>query len=57
MPRRNLIVSSSTKKRLILPNLVVRKDASKAIRSNIILEIGTKLPHPSGDIEGRAFYH
>ena len=57
MLRWNPIVSSSTKKRLILPNLMVRKDASKAIRSNIILEIGTKLPHPSGHIEGRAFYH
>ena len=57
MPRRNPIVSSNTKKRLIHPNLMVRKDVRKAIESNKTLEIGTKLPNPSGDIEGRAFCH
>jgi len=57
MPRRNLILSSSTKKKLIQPNLMVREDARKAIKSNRILEIKTKLLNPSGDIEGRAFCH
>ena len=57
MPRRNPIVGNSTKKRLIHPNLMVREDARKAIRRNRILEIGTKLPNPSGDIKRRIFYH
>ena len=57
MPRRNLIVGSSMKKRLIHPKLTVREDARKAIGSNRILEIGTKLPNSSGDIKRRVFYH
>ena len=57
MPRRNLIIGSSVKKRLIHPNLMVREDARKAIGSNRILEIWTKLPNPSGDIKRRVFYH
>ena len=57
MLRRNPIVSSSMKKKLIHCNLMVRQDARKAIGSNRILEIGTKLLNPSGDIEGRAFCH
>ena len=57
MPRRNLIVSNSTKKKLIHPNLMVKEDARKATKSNRILEIKTKLPNPSGDIEGEAFCH
>ena len=55
MPRRNPIVGSSMKKRLIHPNLMVREDARKAIRSNKILEIRTELPNPSGDIKRRVF--
>ena len=57
MPRRNPIVGSSTKKRLIHPNLMVGEDARKTIGSNGILEIGTKLPNPSGDIKRRVFCH
>ena len=57
MPRRNPIGGNNTKKRLIHPNLMVRENARKAIGSNIILEIGTKLPNPSGDIKRRVFYH
>ena len=57
MPRRNLIVSNSTKKKLIHPNLMVKEDARKATKSNRILEIKTKLPNTSGDIEGKAFCH
>ena len=57
MPRRNPIVGNSTKKRLIHPNLMVREDARKAIRRNRILEIGTKLPNPSGDFKRRVFCH
>ena len=57
MPRRNPVVSNSTKKRLIHHNLMVRKDARKAIGSSRILEIGTKLPNPSGDIKRRVFCH
>ena len=44
MSRRNPIVGSSTKKRLIHPNLMVREDARKAIGSKKILETRTKLP-------------
>ena len=55
MSRRNPIVGSSTKKRLIHPNLMVREDARMAIGSNRILEIRTKLPNPSGDIKRRVF--
>ena len=55
MPKRNPIVGSSTKKRLILPNLMVKEDARKAIRSNRNLEIRTKLPNASGDIKMRVF--
>ena len=57
MLRRNPIVGSSTKKRLIHPNLMVREDARMAIGSNRILEIRTKLPNPSGDIKRKVFYH
>ena len=57
MLRRNPIIGSSMKKRLIHPNLMVKEDARRAIGSKRILEIGTKLPNPSGDIKGRAFYH
>ena len=53
MPRRNPIIGSSTKKRLIHPNLMVGEDARNTIRSDGILEIGTKLPNPSGDIKRR----
>ena len=56
MPRRNLIVGSSTKRRFIHPDLMIGKDARKAIGSNRILEIETKLPNPSGDIKRRVFY-
>jgi len=45
------------KKKLIHCNLMVRQDARKAIGSNRILEIGTKLLNPSGDIKRRVFYH
>ena len=55
MPRKNPIISSNTKNRLIHPNLMVRKDARKAIVSNKTLEIGTKLPNPSGDIKRRVY--
>ena len=47
MLRRNLIVSSSTKKRLIHLDLMVGEDTRKTIRGDGILEIGTKLPNPS----------
>ena len=57
MPRRNLIVGGSIKKRLIHPNLMVREDARKAIGSNKILEIGTKHPNPSGNIKRKVFCH
>ena len=57
MPRRNLIVSNSTKKKLIHPNLMVKEDARKAKGRNRILKIEIKLPIPSGDIEGKAFCH
>ena len=57
MSRRNPIVSSSAKKRFIHPNLMKGKDARKTIGSNGILEIGTKLLNPSGDIKRRVFYH
>ena len=43
MPKRNPIVSSCTKKRLIHLNLMVREDARKAIRSNKILKSGPSL--------------
>ena len=36
MSRMNPIVGSSTKKRFIHPNLMVREDARKAIRSKIL---------------------
>ena len=45
------------KRRPIHPNLMVREDARKAIRSNKILEIRTKFPNPSGDIKRKVFYH
>ena len=57
MLRRNPIVGSSMKKRLIYPNLMVREDARKAIRSNRILEIETRWRHqeesflPLGDLK------
>ena len=57
MPRRNPIVGSNIKKRLIHPNLVVGEDARKTIGSNRILEIRTKFPNPIGDIKRRVFYH
>ena len=41
MLRRNPVVGSNMRKRPIHPNLMVREDARKAIRSNRILEIGT----------------
>jgi len=56
MPKRNLIVSS-TKRRLIHPNLMVGEDARKTVGSDGILEIRTRLPNPSGDIKRRIFYH
>ena len=49
MPRRNPIVGSCTKKRLIHPNLMVGEDARKTIGSDGILEIRTKLPNLSGE--------
>ena len=51
------VVGNSMKKRLIHPNLMVREDARKAIRSSRILEIKTKLSNPSGDIKRRVFCH
>ena len=57
MPRRNPIVGWSIKKRLIHLNLMVKEDARKAIGSNRILEIKTKLSNPSGDIRRRIFFH
>ena len=57
MPRRNPIVGSSTKKRLIHPNFMVREDARNAIGSNKILEIRIKLSNPSGGIKRRVVYH
>ena len=38
---RNLIVGSNMKKRFIHPNLKVKEDARKAIRSDKILKIET----------------
>ena len=57
MMRRNPIVGSNKKKRLIHPNLMEREDARKTIGSNGILEIKTKLPNPSGNIKRRVFCH
>ena len=51
MPRRNPIVGSSTKKRLIHPNLMIWEDTRKTIGGDGILEIGTKPPNPSRDIK------
>ena len=57
MLRRNPIVSSSMKKRLIHPNLMVWKDRRNTIGSDGVLEIRTKLPNPSQDIKRRVFCH
>jgi len=57
MPSRDLIVGSSTKKRIILLYLIVWKDTRKTIRDDGILEIRTAPPNPSRDIEWRVFYH
>ena len=57
MLRRNPIVGSSMKKRLIHPKLMVREDVRKAIGSKKMLKIGTKLLDPSGDIKRRVFCH
>ena len=57
MLRRNPTVGSSTNKRLIHPNLIVKEDARKAIGSNRILEIRTNSPNPSRDIKWRVFCH
>ena len=57
MLSREPIVGSSMKKRLIHPYLIVWKDTRKTIRSDGILEIRTKPPNPSQDIEWRVFCH
>ena len=57
MPRRNLIVGSNTKKRLVHSNLMIWDDIRKTIRGDGILEIGTKPPNPSRDIKWRVFCH
>ena len=55
MLSRGPIVDSSTKKRPIQPYLMVWKDTSKTIGGDGILEIRTKPPNPSRDIEWRVF--
>ena len=47
MPKRNLIVGSSMKKRLIHPNLMIWEDTRKTIGGDGILEIEIKPPNPS----------
>ena len=53
MPRRNPIVGSSMKKRLIHSNLMIWDDTRKTIGANRILEIRTKPHNPSRDIKWR----
>ena len=57
MQRRNPIVGSNTKKRLIHPNLMVWEDTRKTVGSDGILEIRTKTSNPGGDIKRRVFCH
>ena len=57
MPKRNPIVGSSMKKRLIHPNLMVWEDTRKAVGGNRIFKIRTKPLDPSGDIKRRVFCH
>ena len=57
MSRRNPIIGSNTKKRLIHCDLMVWEDTRKTIDGDGILEIGTKPPSPSWDIKWRVFYH
>ena len=57
MPSKDPIIGNSKKKRLIYPNLIVWKDTRKAIGGDGILEIQTKPPNPSQDIECRVFCH